>query len=151
MPGMIVADFLNRLRQARRDGEGMTLAQDEIARLEAAGVFEIIEAFAIDDLVDEPELFRSDENAHEVPTIVYFIQDAAGFVKIGRTASPEQRLRYLQHAHAQPLRLLATVDAACWYEGYLHGHFHPERMLGEWFRPSARLLAFVEKMQVSEP
>jgi hypothetical protein len=76
---------------------------------------------------------------------VYFIE-ALGLsrIKIGFTArDPLDRLRALQTAAPARLRLLATFSADPEDERRLHGVFSDERVKGEWFTATPRLLAFV--------
>jgi hypothetical protein len=84
------------------------------------------------------------------PHRLYFIQAASGHIKIGMAANPELRLAMLQAAHPLPLTLLATCSGGREAELYLHKFFARERVIGEWFEPSERLLAFV-KMAVGRP
>src|SRR5690606_2168337 len=77
-----------------------------------------------------------------VDETVYFIRDEGGPIKIGKTRGPvESRLASLQTGNPRRLTLLATTRA--YSERELHSRFWEERIAGEWFKPSRRLLAFV--------
>ena len=77
---------------------------------------------------------------------IYFIQSGEnGPIKIGITRDVEARLKALQTAHPETLKLLGvrggdTQDEASW-----HRRFHRQRLRGEWFRPSTRLLRAIER------
>jgi hypothetical protein len=71
--------------------------------------------------------------------LTYFIADAHGFVKIGKTTEKGLRRRFdhLQVANAQPLTLLATVQLS---EVSIHCLFRELRVRGEWFQLEPSLL-----------
>lgn len=78
------------------------------------------------------------------PTI-YFIQSDCGRIKIGYTSTPvEKRLYDLQFMSPRPLKLLAQFPFEQRMETTLHGTFKAERLHGEWFEPSDRLMRFVK-------
>lgn len=82
------------------------------------------------------------------PGEVYFITmeipgDQPGPVKIGYSLSPEHRLEGLQLASPYPLRLLGAFRAPVTMEGQLHVRFAADLLRGEWYQPSAALLAFI--------
>lgn len=67
-------------------------------------------------------------------SFVYFIAcDAAGAIKIGRSVTPEKRLRQLQTAHPSPLKLLGCIPGGSAFERALHGQLSGARLHGEWF------------------
>jgi hypothetical protein len=76
-------------------------------------------------------------------TVIYFIQDTAGNIKIGHANNVQGRFRSLQTAHAHKLRLLATIPGSQFDERRLHKRFAAHRLGGEWFRPAPELLAFI--------
>lgn len=83
------------------------------------------------------------------PVFTYFIQRGDdGPIKIGRAKRPRARLRTLATASAEPLRLLATLEGD--HEGALHLRHAADRMQGEWFRPTAKVLAEVERAKKDE-
>lgn len=78
---------------------------------------------------------------------VYFIQSgAAGAIKIGKAFSPGVRLAELQTACPSTLRLLGSIPGDVLDERELHARFSDDRVRGEWFAPSAKLLSFIEEV-----
>jgi hypothetical protein len=83
---------------------------------------------------------------------IYFIRaERGGPIKIGRSRAPKARLARLQTASALPLRLLACVPASTEVEMLLHERFARERLEGEWFKASPRLLRFVGALAEKHP
>ena len=81
---------------------------------------------------------------------VYFIQDVdrRGNIKIGFTArTVEKRIAELGTGSPVLLVVLRKVRASRAFEAGLHERFAEERQYGEWFRPSARVLAFIEQVK----
>lgn len=79
----------------------------------------------------------------------YFIQGAdGGPIKIGRARDPELRLQRLQCGSPIVLRLLASTSTIT--ERGAHVRFADARLHGEWFEPTARLMAFITKLQSEE-
>jgi hypothetical protein len=79
---------------------------------------------------------------------VYFIEaavlDGRGQLKIGVANSPQGRLDDLQKASPVKLKLIATIPNGGYaLERRLHEMFADERLHGEWFRPSERLLTWI--------
>lgn len=83
-------------------------------------------------------------NWPQPPRQVYFAQrqDAEGLVKIGVSAFLDWRLRDLGWQQKVALGLLASAPGDFPDEGRVHRHFAADRVKGEWFNPSAELLAF---------
>lgn len=90
--------------------------------------------------------------------VVYAIQcrsaEDGGPIKIGRTERVALRLAQLQEASPFVMRLLAVrpcADRAATIteESALHTRFASSRMCGEWFRPTAALLAVVRDTFIS--
>lgn len=74
--------------------------------------------------------------------LVYFIAASArGLIKIGSAVDPAARLRTLSTGSPDRLHLLATIPGGEKRERELHARFAADRVRGEWFRPSANLLA----------
>lgn len=73
---------------------------------------------------------------------VYFIQDCAGNVKIGRAIDVQKRLRALQTAHAQELRLLRVIAGDAVEEWECQYAFRDARIRGEWFEYRDEMLTF---------
>lgn len=78
-------------------------------------------------------------------TSVYFLRAAAGPIKIGVTSSLSHRLLRLQTANGRDLRVILVIPGDRAVESALHALFKKERMNGEWFRPSRRLLDFIAR------
>ncbi len=79
--------------------------------------------------------------------LVYFIrQGDNGPIKIGLSThgSLPMRLSALQAANPERLVLLATQSWDRFLEAHLHEEFSEDRLLGEWFRPSDRLLRYID-------
>lgn len=72
---------------------------------------------------------------------LYAIQDSnSGFIKLGYSANPEQRLRELQTGNSGALRMVYTAqireDRARPVEQQLHRDLNYLRARGEWFKIS---------------
>jgi hypothetical protein len=81
---------------------------------------------------------------------VYFIQDVdrRGNIKIGFTArTVEKRIAELGTGSPVLLVVLRKVRASRSFEAWLHERFAEERQYGEWFRPSLRVLAFIDQVK----
>jgi hypothetical protein len=77
---------------------------------------------------------------------VYFIQSGdSGPVKIGYSDDPGRRLAQLQTGHPESLVLLCWIAGGPTKEREVHDRFRAERLRedGEWFRPSADLMAYI--------
>ena len=80
---------------------------------------------------------------------VYFVQGTdGGPVKIGRSASPVDRLSSLQTANPARLRIVAKLAGGGAVERAMHVLFAADRIRpdGEWFRPSQALAAFMREI-----
>lgn len=83
---------------------------------------------------------------------VYFIQaKTVGLIKIGITTDVVRRMCTLQVGSPDVLELLSVEpsDDPAALESSLHGRFWQERAHGEWFRPSATLMAYVTENGMS--
>lgn len=67
-----------------------------------------------------------------------------GPVKIGLARKPWERLAALQTANPVRLRGIAAWSGSVDQEKALHELFAADRLEGEWFKPSAELLALVD-------
>jgi hypothetical protein len=66
--------------------------------------------------------------------LIYFIQSGKdGAIKIGFSIDPVSRMRDLQVAHPETLRLIFAIDGNHELEAALHVHFTEKRIRGEWF------------------
>lgn len=80
-------------------------------------------------------------------TWIYFVQAGAdGPIKIGSAQDVEGRIRNLQVSSHVELRLLGVVRATPLHEGELHDRFSESRLRGEWFEPTAELLAHIAEV-----
>lgn len=70
-------------------------------------------------------------------SVVYYVQ-FNGRIKIGFTTNLEERLTVIPHD-----RVLAVEPGGCEVERKRHRQFADERVTGEWFEPSERLLAHI--------
>lgn len=72
---------------------------------------------------------------------IYMIQVGEdGPVKIGFADNPAKRLKHLQTARAEPLRLVRILDGTQADERLLHRRFAKRRIRLEWFRPTHKML-----------
>lgn len=81
---------------------------------------------------------------------VYFIQSGdCGPIKIGIAEDAKTRMRQMQTGCPDPLRLLGTLPGGAGREAALHRHLSAHRVRGEWFSPTAEVLAFVPGVDTS--
>lgn len=79
---------------------------------------------------------------------VYFIQaERTNMVKIGFSTNVAKRLRSLQTACSTKVRLLVAIPGNREAERAYHEQFSRSREQGEWFRPTADILAEVSRLQ----
>lgn len=64
-----------------------------------------------------------------------------GLVKIGFSAAPDERAKLLRSQH-KGATIIKTFEGGRAVEAKIHRQFDSDRVEGEWFRPSAALLAF---------
>lgn len=77
---------------------------------------------------------------------VYFIQAGKdGPIKIGTANGVRRRMANLQSAHYEILELLGIVIGDRDVEREFHERLADSRLRGEWFRPTATVLAFIEE------
>lgn len=77
---------------------------------------------------------------------VYFVgATISGFVKIGKADNVEQRVAALQTSCPEPLVLLATAPGGLAEESAFHRRHFEAKQRGEWYRPTALLLADIER------
>ncbi len=71
---------------------------------------------------------------------VYFVQagdpdaDGGAAIKIGFTTDLDRRLRQLQTAHPEPLKIIERVIGTRAIEAFFHRLLRPQRIQGEWYR-----------------
>ncbi len=78
-----------------------------------------------------------------LPEVVYFMY-SAGKIKIGYSADVLKRLTDLSNAAASPVELIAVLPGNRDLEKRLHRTFKPDRVHGEWFKPSSEIRRFLE-------
>src|SRR4051812_12804539 len=79
---------------------------------------------------------------YRVPDVYFIQQGWSGPVKIGVARSPQRRMAELQTASPYVLRLLGVVPhGGTPLEGELHQRHAVDRLYGEWFQPTAAVLA----------
>lgn len=84
---------------------------------------------------------------------IYFIGikgEADGPIKIGKTSNLEQRLAAHQVSNHKELELLAFVECPRPIEEWIHKLFADDKIRGEWFKQSERLLALMEAASKGE-
>lgn len=97
---------------------------------------------------------RAGESPPDFPTgpIVYFLQSAPGFIKIGYTTDLARRVSELQFACPLALELVAYLpDGTVRDERSLHRDHHSDRTQGEWFRLSEALQARINVLAECHP
>lgn len=78
---------------------------------------------------------------------VYFIRRPdTQQIKIGISTDLPKRLYTLQAANGSPLELLGSILGGGEEEFMVHQAFADCRLLGEWFRETPRLMAFIRKL-----
>lgn len=77
---------------------------------------------------------------------VYFIADEDGYIKIGHARNVSSRLRSLQTASRQALRVVASTPGSISDEKTLHAKFADAHVRGEWFRATAALMSYITEV-----
>lgn len=137
-------DLDRRLSRHLELGRGIRLSPEELDLFVETGAYEVLRLAALGNPelpVDPASMCKDCDRPH---SFVYFIQASCGGIKIGVAKNPSGRLAQLQIGHPEPLNLLGSIAGALPTEQALHTFYAPERVRGEWFRPSARLLRFIE-------
>ncbi len=94
---------------------------------------------------NDAKLSNGNPNREISNRIVYFVRCTSGLIKIGSSTDVVHRLRVMQTGSAETLTLIATKRGNADLEKLLHRHFKKERVRGEWFTPSERLLSYIRK------
>lgn len=82
---------------------------------------------------------------------IYIMQAGThGPIKIGASKNVAKRVAAQQNFHYEEIRLLATGVGCHRAEQLIHKHFAEDRIRGEWFRPSAAIIRFVEAVARGE-
>jgi hypothetical protein len=138
-------DLMRRIDRKLDIQRGLSLSYDDLALLVASGAYaKLRQSVEDEEVADERPLIPA---GCEGDPLVYFIQAGnSGPIKIGRTKNAQQRKHHLQLATHHDLTLLAAFKAPFWAEGQLHHFYTQERIRGEWYRPSPRLLRYIEEL-----
>jgi len=93
-----------------------------------------------DPLEIEIDLFQYSGEDH-----VYFVQaESLGRIKIGTSSNVAVRFGTLRTSSPDKLNLLGVIPGDCTVERALHKRFADERLHGEWFTPSERLVSYIQ-------
>jgi len=102
--------------------------------------------------LEPPKLRLVQPEPESKTSYVYFIQaETTGLIKIGVTNKPATRLKALQTGSPMLLRPLGLIEGDTRLEAALHAQFKHLRRHGEWFEPSAELLAFIKERAKAWP
>lgn len=86
-------------------------------------------------------------NSAPTKSFVYFIADRdRRLIKIGFSKDSRKRLRELRREHGTDLALVGVLAGGAALEKELHAEFAADRVYGEWFRGTERMVALVEAM-----
>lgn len=85
--------------------------------------------------------------------MIYFIQEnASHLIKIGFTAGDgASRAKSLQTGNPDTLTVLAEIPGTMEDEKKLHSQFKADRVAGEWFKPSPKLIGHILRSKQPEP
>lgn len=82
--------------------------------------------------------------SHDPNMNVYFIRDtASGSIKIGHSTDARRRFKNIETGNHH-VELVGFVFASEWLESILHELLHEDRIKGEWFAPTPRVLAVID-------
>lgn len=81
--------------------------------------------------------------------MLYAIQAGEdGPIKFGVAKSPRARLAELQTGNPNRLKLLVAVEMEHRCERLIHSWLRDERLVGEWFRVTAKTLSLLEDLSI---
>lgn len=81
---------------------------------------------------------------HRASPMVYFMEGKkSGAIKIGYSRDPQARQKTLQSSNHEEIGVITFIAGDRHMERLLHDAFRDERIRGEWFRPSPRLMRFI--------
>jgi hypothetical protein len=143
-------DLARKVSLALSGGRGIRLSAGELALLdEVCGPIMRVAALPIELPTPGPRAaYASVKRALrgiEAPWVYLVQRGDFGPIKIGRARDPDRRFASLQTSSPDPLSILATTQN--YDEQELHAFYTPERIRGEWFWPSPRLLAFAQSLK----
>lgn len=102
--------------------------------------------------VTNPTWWIEGVSTKTTPGHVYFIQgEGGGLIKIGWATNPAVRLKAMQMVCPVRLVMLLSFPGSGDTERALHKRFANLRAHGEWFEPSAALLAVIEELRAYPP
>ncbi|QIG75050.1 hypothetical protein EVC14_052 [Rhizobium phage RHph_I3_18] len=80
---------------------------------------------------------------------VYFMREigGAGLIKIGFSDQPERRVSTIKYQEEKNVEILAVIDGGRTVERMLHSQLEGDRVSGEWFEPTERVLELVKSAQ----
>lgn len=92
-------------------------------------------------------------NAEREPWLLYFARCISGkyegFIKIGTSTSPDQRMIHLRSECQGRAELLHVESGSRPEEGQLAIRFWDLWVIGEWYRPGPELMAYIEERRAA--
>jgi hypothetical protein len=83
---------------------------------------------------------------------IYFIQQGQdGPIKIGLSWDVNKRMHTAKTFSPHPLRILGMINGGLKEERALHRKFKKERLEGEWFSPSEKLIQYLQTLEGVNP
>ena len=143
---MSAHDLERRIDRKLDIRRGLSLSYEDLVMLVESGAVDVLRR-GIEDIRRANDLPRIPRSRKGDPFIYFIRAGKAGPIKIGLTCSVTDRRAGLQVCCPDELTVLASMKAPKEAERELHRHFAPERIRGEWFRASPRLLAYVEQVR----
>ncbi|XXX79291.1 GIY-YIG nuclease family protein [Sorangium sp. So ce134] len=93
---------------------------------------------------------RKDSIAFGRKSVVYFVRDHAGRIKIGLSSDVQRRLVEIRKMVNGPVELLGTIEGDKEVELALHERFASDRLEGEWFCASEAVMAAIPKQKEAD-
>lgn len=94
-----------------------------------------------------PLLIAYGERKRKRHAAVYFLQKEDGLIKVGFAVNVASRMKHISAMAGCELTLLATTTGGSKKEAELHTMFAEDRVYGEWFQPSDRLMAYIAGLE----
>lgn len=79
----------------------------------------------------------------ELGACIYFLQSTGGQIKIGYSAQLPKRLKAIHAINGEGVRFLGAIAGTREDEARLHAQYAEERLHGEWFQLTHRLMLFL--------
>lgn len=86
---------------------------------------------------------------HSGPCRIYFAE-VHDFIKIGYADAVKKRVKYLQVGGPYDINILHSTPGGPIEEEYIHRIFAADRVRGEWFRKTPRLLALIKVLKAQD-